>query len=191
MPWNVFMLRNYCITHDEFPSSQRFREVNLYVVRRTDLREDLQMFRMLAIKSQSNNNLDTLFIAFWTCFSSLPPGSSCVTHCAHVLALNYRTQEFLSRNILKFLTSSLEVFIDSAFSDQEGKNFVNVYMLWNKWKIKFCIRWNKFVNYKCNLSQDENINNLSINSITFHLSCLRHMNIGLWRVLQFPYFVGV
>jgi hypothetical protein len=88
--------------HDEFPSNLRFREVNLYVVRRTDLRENLPMFLMLAIKSQSNNNLDTLFIAFLTCFISPTPGSSCVTHCAHVLALNYRTQEFLSRNILKF-----------------------------------------------------------------------------------------
>lgn len=157
--------------------------MNLYVVRRTDLREDLPMFRMLAIKSQSKNNLGTLFIGVWTCFSSPTSGSSCVTHCAHVLALNYRTQEFLSRNILKFLTSSLEVFIDSAVSEQKGMNFVNVYMLLNKWKIKFCDWWNKFVNYKCNLSHDENINNLSINSRSFHLSCLRHMYKGLWRLL--------
>jgi hypothetical protein len=58
------MLRKYCIKHDEFPSNQRFREVNLYVVRRTDLRDNLPTFHMLAIESQSNNNLDTLFIAF-------------------------------------------------------------------------------------------------------------------------------
>lgn len=165
---------------------QHFREVNLYVVRRTDLREDFPMFRTLAIKSQSKNNLDTLFIAFWTCFSSPTPGSSCVTHCAHVLALNYRTQKFLSRNILKFLTSSLVVFIDSAVSEKKGMNFVKVYMLWGKWKIKFCVGWNKFVSYKCNLSHDEHINNLSANSRNFHLSCLRHMYKGLWRVLWIP-----
>jgi hypothetical protein len=109
--------------HDEFPSNQCFRKEKLFVVRRTDLIEDLPIFRVPAIKSQSKKNLDTLFIAFWTCFSSPTPGSSCVTHCAHVLALNYGTQEFLSRNILKFLTSSLEVFIDSAVGDQKGKNF--------------------------------------------------------------------
>jgi hypothetical protein len=183
VPWNVFMFRKYCIKHDEFPSNQRFHDVNLYAVRRTDLWEDLPMFRMLAIKSQSKNNLGTLFIGSWTCFNSPTPGSSCVTHCAHVLVLNYRTQEFLSRNILKFLTSSVEVIIDSDVNDQKGKNFVNVYMLWSKWKIKFCVIGNKFVNCKCNLSQDENINHLSINSITFLLSCLRHMNEGLWRVL--------
>lgn len=157
--------------------------MNLYVVRRTDLRKGLPMFRTLAIKSQSKNNLDTLFIAFWTCFSSPTPGSSCVTHCAHVLALSYRTQKFLSRNNLKFMTSSLEVFIDSAVSEKKGMNFVNVYVLWSKWKVKFCVGWNKFVNCKCNRSHDEHVNNLSINSRNFRLSYLRHMNKGLWRVL--------
>lgn len=142
------------------------------------------MFRMLAITSQSKNNWDTLFIMSWTCFSSPTPGSSFVTQCEHVLTVNYWTQEFLSRNLLKFLTSSLEIFIDSTVSDRKGKNYAKVYMLWSKWKIKFCARWNKFVNYKCNLSQDENINRLMINSRNFHLSCLRHMNKCPWSVLQ-------
>jgi len=58
------MLRKYCKKNEEFVSNQRFREVNLYVVRRTDFREDLPMFRMLAIKSQSKNNLGTLLLGF-------------------------------------------------------------------------------------------------------------------------------
>lgn len=142
------------------------------------------MFRMLAIKSQSKNNWDTLFITSWTCFSSPTPGSSFVTQCEHVLTIKYWNQEFLSSNWLKFLTSSLEIFINSTVSNQKGMNYAGIYMLWSKWKIKFCGRLNKFVNYKCNLSQDENINRLTINSRNFHLSCLRRMNKGLWRVLQ-------
>jgi len=50
--------------YDRFPSNQRFRKEKLFVVRWTDLREDLPIFRMPAIKSQSMKNLDTLFIAF-------------------------------------------------------------------------------------------------------------------------------
>lgn len=50
--------------HNRFPSNQRFRKEKLFVVRWTDLGEDLSIFRMPAIKSQSKKNLDTLFIAF-------------------------------------------------------------------------------------------------------------------------------
>jgi hypothetical protein len=111
VPWYAFILRKNCIKHDEFPSNQRFRELNVYVVRRTDLREDLPMFRMLAIKSQCKNNLDPLSIAFWTCFLSPTPAWLLACHslcaCARIILQDPRfpLQEY--PEIPDFLTRGL------------------------------------------------------------------------------------
>lgn len=79
----VFMLK-YFIEHDDF-SNQRFREVNLCVTRRTGIGEYIPIFRTLAIKPRSKNNLDTLFLLCFERVSVLqyvaPPVSLSVPMC--------------------------------------------------------------------------------------------------------------